>query len=251
MLNRKALSEASPPKTEDWTAAPRPVHPHGLSDRLRRAGAALRRARATSAVTPGRCWPSRARSASGSSPRCSAARPPGGRPGACGSTWSSGRSSSGGRWGCCSRPSRRWRSSSRPLLHAPLNAAWTAGLGAALIGTLMAFFSRPRLREHEIEIAGLPAAVRRLPRGADLRSALRPVRRRRARRSLGRRGQPPGGRSGGGHRRPDRQRLDLRAGRRDVARQAARPRRGLRLHGQPRLLHRRGRDGARRSSRRG
>ena len=44
------------------------------------------------------------------------------------------------------------------VLHAPLNAAWTAGLGAALIGTLMAFVDRPRLREHEIEIAGLPAA---------------------------------------------------------------------------------------------
>jgi predicted MPP superfamily phosphohydrolase len=44
------------------------------------------------------------------------------------------------------------------VLHAPLNAAWTAGLGAALIGTLMAFVGRPRLREHEIEIAGLPAA---------------------------------------------------------------------------------------------
>ena len=43
------------------------------------------------------------------------------------------------------------------VLHAPLNAAWTAGLGAALIGTLMAFVGRPRLREHEIEIAGLPA----------------------------------------------------------------------------------------------
>jgi predicted MPP superfamily phosphohydrolase len=44
------------------------------------------------------------------------------------------------------------------LLHAPVNAAWTAGLGAALIGTLMAFVGRPRLREHEIEIAGLPGA---------------------------------------------------------------------------------------------
>ena len=43
------------------------------------------------------------------------------------------------------------------VLHAPLNAAWTAGLGAALVGTLMAFVGRPRLREHEIEIAGLPA----------------------------------------------------------------------------------------------
>ena len=42
------------------------------------------------------------------------------------------------------------------VLHAPLNAAWTAALGAALIGTLMAFVGRPRLREHEIEIAGLP-----------------------------------------------------------------------------------------------
>ena len=39
-----------------------------------------------------------------------------------------------------------------------MNAAWTAGLGAALIGTLMAFVGGPRLREHEIEIAGLPPA---------------------------------------------------------------------------------------------
>jgi predicted MPP superfamily phosphohydrolase len=44
------------------------------------------------------------------------------------------------------------------LLHAPVNAAWTAGLGAAVIGTLMAFVGGPRLREHEIEIAGLPPA---------------------------------------------------------------------------------------------
>ena len=43
-------------------------------------------------------------------------------------------------------------------LHAPVNAAWTAGLGAALIGTLMAFVGGPRLREHDIEIAGLPPA---------------------------------------------------------------------------------------------
>jgi predicted MPP superfamily phosphohydrolase len=44
------------------------------------------------------------------------------------------------------------------VLHAPPKAAWTAGLGSALIGTLLAFVGRPRLREHEIEIAGLPAA---------------------------------------------------------------------------------------------
>ena len=44
------------------------------------------------------------------------------------------------------------------LLAAPVNAAWTAGLGAAVIGTLMAFVGGPRLREHEIEIAGLPPA---------------------------------------------------------------------------------------------
>jgi uncharacterized protein len=44
------------------------------------------------------------------------------------------------------------------VLHAPVNAAWTAGLGAAVIGTVMAFVGGPRLREHEIEIAGLPAA---------------------------------------------------------------------------------------------
>jgi predicted MPP superfamily phosphohydrolase len=44
------------------------------------------------------------------------------------------------------------------LLAAPMNAAWTAGLGAAVIGTVMAFVGGPRLREHEIEIAGLPPA---------------------------------------------------------------------------------------------
>ena len=43
------------------------------------------------------------------------------------------------------------------VLRAPLDAAWTAGLGAAVIGTFLAFIGRPRLREHEIEIAGLPA----------------------------------------------------------------------------------------------
>ncbi len=44
------------------------------------------------------------------------------------------------------------------LLHAPVNAAWTAGLGAAVIGTVLAFVGGPRLREHDIEIAGLPPA---------------------------------------------------------------------------------------------
>ena len=131
------------------------------------------------------------------------------------------------------------------VLHAPLNAAWTAGLGAALIGTLMAFVGRPRLREHEIEIAGLPAPFDgyRVAQISDLHCGPFADGARVDRWVAAVNRLEVG--SGGGHRRPHRQRLDVRAGRRGVARQAARPRRRLRLHGQPRLLHRRGRDGPR------
>ncbi len=47
------------------------------------------------------------------------------------------------------RRSRRTRRAASP---GPL------ALGAACLGTLVAFFNRPRIRQHEIAIAGLPAA---------------------------------------------------------------------------------------------
>ena len=42
--------------------------------------------------------------------------------------------------------------------HLSWNAAWAVGLGAALLATLVAFLNSPRVREHEIAIAGLPPA---------------------------------------------------------------------------------------------
>jgi predicted MPP superfamily phosphohydrolase len=42
--------------------------------------------------------------------------------------------------------------------HLSWNAAWAIGLGAALLVTLIAFLNSPRVREHEIAIAGLPPA---------------------------------------------------------------------------------------------
>ncbi|HEX3906178.1 MAG TPA: metallophosphoesterase [Polyangia bacterium] len=44
------------------------------------------------------------------------------------------------------------------VAHASWNAAWAIGLAAALLATLVAFLNSPRVREHEIAIAGLPAA---------------------------------------------------------------------------------------------
>ncbi len=43
-------------------------------------------------------------------------------------------------------------------VHAPLDVGWAAALAAAALGTLVAFSNRPRLRQHDIAIAGLPAA---------------------------------------------------------------------------------------------
>jgi predicted MPP superfamily phosphohydrolase len=43
-------------------------------------------------------------------------------------------------------------------VHAPLSVGWAAALFAAGLGTLIAFFNRPRIRQHDIAIAGLPAA---------------------------------------------------------------------------------------------
>jgi uncharacterized protein len=43
-------------------------------------------------------------------------------------------------------------------VRAPLSVGWAAALFAAALGTLLAFFNRPRLRQHDIPIAGLPAA---------------------------------------------------------------------------------------------
>jgi predicted MPP superfamily phosphohydrolase len=44
------------------------------------------------------------------------------------------------------------------LFRAPGNVGWGVGLGAALVTTVVAFVGRPRLRHHEIAIAGLPAS---------------------------------------------------------------------------------------------
>jgi predicted MPP superfamily phosphohydrolase len=44
------------------------------------------------------------------------------------------------------------------LAHAPADSGWAFALGAACVGTVAAFVGRPRIRTHEIAIAGLPAA---------------------------------------------------------------------------------------------
>ncbi len=44
------------------------------------------------------------------------------------------------------------------VAHAPANDGWVFALGAACIGTVAAFVGRPRIRQHEIAISGLPAA---------------------------------------------------------------------------------------------
>jgi predicted MPP superfamily phosphohydrolase len=44
------------------------------------------------------------------------------------------------------------------LAHVPRDDGWAFALGAACVGTVGAFVGRPRIRTHEIAIAGLPAA---------------------------------------------------------------------------------------------
>ncbi|HEY6477470.1 MAG TPA: metallophosphoesterase [Polyangia bacterium] len=44
------------------------------------------------------------------------------------------------------------------VAHVPTNDGWALALGAACVGTVVAFLGRPRIREHEIAISGLPDA---------------------------------------------------------------------------------------------
>ena len=80
------------------------------------------------------------------------------------------------------RPSR-WPS--RTCAGVATDTALAAGVAAAAAGGAVSLSQRPRVRTHDVEIAGLPDVVRRLSHRADLRPALRPVRQRPPRRRAG------------------------------------------------------------------